>query len=157
MIKVTGECLHNCLLSMRKGISQLRVLNCVLIGKIKTLIGTPIGFPITPCWQSSCLHCHTSMLIQKELLTLSEKSVTNYRTEMEQGTLCALVSCKLNINCDCFKLDTPKELMKKAKVATMEYIEHTVQRVTNNECFLLFILQECFLYCNIKFCNVTVV
>ena len=24
-------------------------------------------------------------------------------------------------NCDCFKLDTPKELLKKAKVATMEY------------------------------------
>ena len=53
--------------------------------------------------------------------SIVRKIVTEYRTEMEQSTLCALLSCKLNSSCNCFDLETPKELLEKAKGATMDY------------------------------------
>ena len=46
------------------------------------------------------------------------KIITDYRTEseMEQDTLCALLTCKINCDCSCFELDTPMELYRAAKV-----------------------------------------
>lgn len=57
----------------------------------------------------------------ERVFSIVKKIVTEYHTEMDQSTLCALVSCKLNSNSDCFALETPSELLKCAKGATMEY------------------------------------
>ena len=95
------------------------------VGMIRTLVGTP-GFRSLSWLAKFLLALPHSNADTERVFSTVRKNVTNYRTEMEQSTLCALVSCKLNRSCDCFKLDTPKELLKKAKVSTMEYIEHTV-------------------------------
>ena len=42
------------------------------------------------------------------------------RKEMEQDTQCAILSCKLNCDSECYKLETPKELLKAAK-ASIDY------------------------------------
>ncbi len=50
-----------------------------------------------------------------------KKILTDHRTEMDSSTLCAQLSCKLNSDVDCFELDTPVELIKTTKHATMDY------------------------------------
>ena len=57
----------------------------------------------------------------ERVFSIVRKIVTEYRTEMEQSTLCALLSCKLNSSCNCYDLETPKELLEKTKGATMDY------------------------------------
>ena len=56
----------------------------------------------------------------ERVFSIVRKIVTDYRIEMEQSTLCALLACKLNSDC-CYKLSTPTELLHKAKRATTEY------------------------------------
>ena len=90
------------------------------VGRIKTLTGTP-RFPNLSRLAKCLVALPRSNADTERVFSIVRKIVTDYRTEMEQSTLCALVSCKLNSNCDCLKLDTPKVLLKKAKVATMEY------------------------------------
>jgi hypothetical protein len=57
----------------------------------------------------------------ERVFSIVRKIVTDYRTQMDQSTLCALVSCKLNSDSKCYDLVTPDELLKQARTATMEY------------------------------------
>ena len=57
----------------------------------------------------------------ERVFSIVRKIVTDFRTEMEQSTLCPLLSCKLNSDTDCYRLEAPKELLTKAKHATMKY------------------------------------
>ena len=57
----------------------------------------------------------------ERVFSIVRKIVTDYRTQMDQSTLCALISCKLNNDSKCFELATPEELLKQARTATMEY------------------------------------
>ena len=57
----------------------------------------------------------------ERVLSMVRKIVTDYRTELNRSTLCALLSCKLNCNSSCFNLHTPDELLSRAKHATVEY------------------------------------
>ena len=95
-----------------------RVPNCVCwqeIGRMKTC-GTP-RFP-------NCTRLAKSLPISnadtQRVFSIVRKIVTDYFTEMDKSMLCALVSCNLNSNSNCYDLETPKELLKRAKVATVE-------------------------------------
>ena len=90
------------------------------IGRMKTLEGRP-RFPNLTKLAKCLLALPHSNADTERVFSMVRKIVTDYRTEMEQSTLCALVACKLNSDCDCFKLETPKELLKKAKGATTAY------------------------------------
>lgn len=68
------------------------------------------------CSFIACIQCGYRKAFQ-----CRQKIVTDYRTEMETSTLCALLSCKLNNDVDCYALETPQHLLKKAKRATMDY------------------------------------
>lgn len=57
----------------------------------------------------------------ERVFSIVRKIVTDLRTEMDQSTLCPLLSCKLNSDIECYRLEAPKELLNKAKHATMEY------------------------------------
>ena len=57
----------------------------------------------------------------ERVFSVVRKIVTDYQTQMDQSTLCALISCKLNSDSKCFELATPNELLRQAKTATMEY------------------------------------
>ena len=85
------------------------------IGRMKTC-GTP-RFP-------NCTRLAKSLPISnadtERVFSIVRKIVTDYFTEMNKSMLCALVSCNLNSNSNCYDLETPKELLKRAKVATVE-------------------------------------
>ena len=89
------------------------------IGRMKTLCGTPRFPNFTPLAE-----CILSLPISNADTDIVRKIVTDYRTEMDQSTLCALVLCKLNSNSNCYDLETPKELLKRAKVATVENTQY---------------------------------
>ena len=57
----------------------------------------------------------------ERIFSIVRKIITDYRTEMEQNTLCALLECKVNNDNCCYDTDVPKELVKIAKQATMNY------------------------------------
>jgi hypothetical protein len=57
----------------------------------------------------------------ERVFSIVRKIVTDYRTELDQSTLCALVACKLNDDSKCFKLDTPTDLLQTAKSSTSDY------------------------------------
>ena len=57
----------------------------------------------------------------ERIFSIVRKIITDYRTEMEQNTLCALLACKVNNDNCCCDTDVPKELVKIAKQATMNY------------------------------------
>ena len=57
----------------------------------------------------------------ERVFSIIRKTVAQYHTEMDQSTPSGLLSCKLNRNCDCYQLNTLKELLQTAKGATMEY------------------------------------
>lgn len=90
------------------------------IGDIKTLQGEA-RFPSLVSLAKCLLSLPVSNADTERVFSIVRKIVTDYRTEMEQDTLCALLTCKINCDCSCYELDTPKELLRAAKVATMEY------------------------------------
>ena len=72
------------------------------VGKMKMLSGT-LRFPnLTSLAKCSLAKCILALLVSnadtERVFSIIRKIVTDYRTEMDQSTLCALVSCKLNSN-----------------------------------------------------------
>jgi len=99
---------------------------CQEIGRMKTC-GTPrllakcvLSLPIS--------NADTEMVF-----SIVRKIVTDYRTKKDQSTLCALVPCKLNSNSNCYDLETLKELLKRAKVATVEYNKAHSMKESNSQ------------------------
>lgn len=90
------------------------------VGNMKTLQGDD-RFPSLFLLAKCLLSLPVSNADTERVFSIVRKIITDYRTEMEQSTLCALLSCKMNCDCPCYELDTPKELLRAAKVATMEY------------------------------------
>ena len=88
------------------------------IGRMKTLDGRP-RFPHLTSLAKCVLSLPVSNADTERVFSNVIKIVTDYRTEMEPSTLCALLSCKLNSNVDCFELETPLDLLRNAKRATM--------------------------------------
>ena len=77
------------------------------------------------------------MLKLKQCLALSEKS-SDYRSQMDQNTLSALLACKMNSDCKCYDQATPSDLLQKAKSATMECNRaHSSKFQTLDQCFLM--------------------
>ena len=90
------------------------------IGNMKTLQGEN-RFPCLVLLAQCLLSLPVSNADTERVFSIVRKIITDYRTEMEQSTLCALLACKMNCDCPCYELETPKELLRAAKVATMEY------------------------------------
>lgn len=90
------------------------------VGSMKTLQGDD-RFPSLFLLAKCLLSLPVSNADTERVFSIVRKIITDYRTEMEQSTLCALLTCKMNCDCPCYELDTPKELLRAAKVATMEY------------------------------------
>lgn len=90
------------------------------IGRMRTLDGRA-QFPHLTSLAKCVLSLPVSNADTERVFSNVRKLVTDYRTEMEQSTLCALLSCKLNSNIDCFELETPSDLLRNAKRATMDY------------------------------------
>ena len=99
---------------------------------MKTLCGTP-RFPNFTRLAKCILSLPISNVDTERVFSIVRKIVTDYRTEMDQSTLCALVSCKLNSNSDCYDLEMPKELLKRAKVATVEYNRTHSMKESNSQ------------------------
>ena len=98
------------------------------VGRMMTVDGRP-RFPHLTCLAKCVLSLPVSNADTERVFSVVRKIVTDYRTEMDQSTLCALLACKLNTNVNCFELDTPKDLIRNAKRATMEYNrQHTSAR-----------------------------
>ena len=55
------------------------------------------------------------------VFSIVRKIITDYRTQLNQETLCSLLACKVNNDSECFQLETPIELLRQAKVTTKEY------------------------------------
>ena len=53
--------------------------------------------------------------------SLVKKIATEFRADLNQDTLCALLSCKMNTHLHCYELKPSAVLLKNAKSATMEY------------------------------------
>ena len=90
------------------------------VGQMYVLNGT-LRFPNLAKLAKCILALPVSNADTERVFSIVKKIVTSYRTDLEQTTLCALVSCKLNSDCNCFELETPKQLLLSAKGATMEY------------------------------------
>ena len=90
------------------------------IGSMTTPDGTA-RFPNLSRLAKSILALPVSNAETERVFSIVRKIVTDYRTQLDQSTLCALVSCKLNSDSRCYDLATPEGLLKQAKTATMEY------------------------------------
>lgn len=90
------------------------------IGRTKTLDGKP-RFPYLASLAKCVLSLPVSNADTERVFSNVRKILTDCRTEMDADTLCALLSCKINSNCDCFELHTSLDLLRKAKRATMDY------------------------------------
>ena len=101
------------------------------IGRMRTLDGRP-RFPHLTSIAKCVLSLPVSNADTERVFSNVRKNiVTDYRTEMEQSTLCALLSCKLNskLNINCFVLETPLDFLRNAKRATMDYNrQHSANR-----------------------------
>ena len=84
---------------------------------------------------ANCAKCVLALLVSnadtERVFSIVKKIVTSYRTDLEQTKLCALVSCKFNSDCNCFELETPKEPLKSAKGATIDYNKAHCSKSTN--------------------------
>ena len=99
------------------------------IGRMKTLDGRP-RFPHLTSLAKCILSLPVSNADTERVFSNVRKIGTDYRTKMEQSTLCALLSCKLNSDVDCFELETPLDLLRNAKRATMDYSrQHSTNRI----------------------------
>lgn len=90
------------------------------VGKLKTLDGKD-RFPTLTQLAKCLLSLPVSNADTERVFSIVRKIITDYRTEMEQSTLCALLACKLNCDSHCYELNTPKDLLQVAKTATKEY------------------------------------
>ena len=73
------------------------------IGEMKTL-GGAIRFSNLSKLAKCLLALPVSNAETERVFSMVRKIITDYRTEMDQSTLCALISCKLNSDGDCFHL-----------------------------------------------------
>ena len=89
-------------------------------GKMSTLMGTA-RFPNLSRLAKCILALPVSNAETERVFSIVRKIVTDYRTQIDQRTLCALLACKMNNDCKCYELATPDDLLRKAKSATMEY------------------------------------
>ena len=83
------------------------------VGQLTTLDGKA-RFPNLTSLAKCLLALPHSNADTERVFSIVRKIVTDYRTEIEQSTLCALVACKLNGDFCCFKFDPPPELLKTA-------------------------------------------
>ena len=68
------------------------------ISEMKTLRGT-VRFP-NLCKLCKCLLAlPVSNAETERVFSMVQKIITDYRTQVDQSTLCALISCKLNNDC----------------------------------------------------------
>ena len=56
-------------------------------------------------------------------ITMVKKIDTDSRFDLGQDTLCALLSCKINIEDNCYQFQPPAELLKSTKSATWDYVK----------------------------------
>lgn len=82
-------------------------------------------------------------MLTLNVFSIVRKIVTDYHSQMEQNTLCALVSCKLNNDAKCYELETPNELLSRACTATMDYNKAHSSKVKNELCNILFLFFFC--------------
>lgn len=54
-------------------------------------------------------------------LSMVRKIQTELRSDLQNGTLCALLSCKINQQCLCFSFDPSCHMLNLAKTATKQY------------------------------------
>ena len=98
--------------------STLPSLSTEEMGKLKKINGTPRFLLLTKL--AKCLlSLPYSNADTERVFSMVRKITTEYCSEMEQNTLCALVACKLNDDSSCFELDTPKELLARAPWSTL--------------------------------------
>ena len=90
------------------------------VGQMRVLNGA-LRFPNLTKLAKCVLALPVSNADTERVFSIVKKIVTSYRTDLEQSTLCALLSCKLNCDFNCFELETPTDLLRRAKGATMEY------------------------------------
>ena len=90
------------------------------VGEMKTLCGTA-RFPYLSKLSKCLLALPVSNAETERVFSIVRKIVTDYRSQMDQSTLCALISCKVNNDTVCFQLQTPTPLLKQAKSATLNY------------------------------------
>ena len=90
------------------------------IGKMTTL-GSTARFPNLSRLAKCILSLPVSNADTERVFSIVRKIITEYRTQMDQSTLCALLACKMNSDYKCYDLATPSDLLRNAKSATMEY------------------------------------
>ncbi len=89
------------------------------VGEMKTLCGTT-RFPNLSKLSKCLLALPVSNAETERVFSIVRKIVTDYRSQMDQSTLCAFISCKVNNDGVCF-LDTHTILLKEAKSAPIKY------------------------------------
>ena len=79
------------------------------VGRMSTVAGTAMLPNLTSL--AKCMLALPVVNVDTErVFSIVRKIITDYRNQMEQNTLCALVSCKLNNDNKCYELETPNEL-----------------------------------------------
>ena len=83
------------------------------IGILKTLEGTDRFLYLVRLAKCILALPHSNADTER-VFSIVRKIVTDYRTELDQSTLCAPVACKMNCDDKCFQVDIPRELLDKA-------------------------------------------
>ena len=81
------------------------------VSEMKTLCGTT-RFPNLSKLFKCLLALPVSNAETERIFSIIRKIVTDYHSQMDQSSLCALISCKVNNEIVCFQLDTPTSLLK---------------------------------------------
>ena len=100
------------------------------IGRMTTLSGS-LRFPNLSKLPKCILALPVSNADTERVFSIVRKIITDYCTQLNQETFCSLLACKLNNDSECFRLETPIDLLRQAKVATKEYNQvHTNSKQT---------------------------
>ena len=100
----------------REGKECIEIINYVHTGNVSVsskLCVVPHDFLTSLNFPSACWH-YLFRMPKQRIFSI-------HCSQMDQSTLCALISCKVNNDTVCFQLDTPTSIMKEAKSATVKY------------------------------------
>jgi len=88
----------------------------------KTVLGVQ-RFPLLSKVLQAILTIPNSNSESERVFSMVGKVHTNYRSQMANDTLCALLATKLNTEEECFSCTPTQDLLKRAKKATSSYVQ----------------------------------
>ena len=90
------------------------------VSKLKTAGGS-VRFPVLSRLMKILLVIPHSNAASERTFFMLRNIDTMHRSDLQQDTICALLSCKLNSDACCYDFQWPDELLHQCKQATLQY------------------------------------